>query len=113
MKMFRHVLRVIGMLAAILLGGIPLMIGAVSGLLLRPAWIAYAIGFLTVFGITVLSWSNPDIFRFGELNLKLHSSITIGSDPPLLLNLGYNLALVLLGIFTGLAAKNAYHHAKI
>ncbi|WAC18903.1 hypothetical protein OVA24_16855 [Luteolibacter sp. SL250] len=112
MKTFRNVLRAIGVLAAVLVGGIPLMIGVVCGLLLRPVWMTHATGLLIASGITVLSWSNPEWFRFGALNLNLHGSITIGGEPLLLLNLGYNLGLVLLGVLAGLAARNAYDHAR-
>jgi hypothetical protein len=112
MKTFCNVLRMIGVVTAILLGGIPLMIGVASGLLLRTAWIAYAIGLLLMFGITTLSWINPDMFRFGGLNLNLHSRISIGGDSSFLLNLGYNFGLVYLGVFSGLAARNAYNRAR-
>jgi hypothetical protein len=112
MKTFRNVLRMIGVIAAILLGGIPLMIGVASGLLFRTAWIAYTIGLIFIFGMTILSWINPEMFRFGEINLNLHSPIRIGGYSPLLLNLGYNFGFVFLGVLSGLTAKNGYYRAR-
>jgi hypothetical protein len=112
MKGFRIVFRLVGVLAAILLGGIYLIIGVAVGLLLRPSWAAHAIGLLIAFGLTLLSWSHPDGFRFGQISLNLHGAITIGGAPPLLLNLGHNIGLALLGVVAATAARNAYDHAR-
>ena len=109
---FSNMLRGAGLFAAVLLGGIPLLVGVAGGLLCRSSRLAYVTSIVITLSVTILSWNHPGLFRFRAVDLNLHRAITIGGSPPLLLNLAYNLGLTVLGVVAALAARKGYVDAR-
>jgi len=112
-KISRNTLRVIGLIAAIFIGSIPLLASFICGIVIRRLWIACVAGFVITTGITIYSAAHPDTFRFGGTDLRIHDGIYIVGVPPLLANVVKNLIVAYVGVLMGVTARQAYRQEEI
>ncbi len=111
MKILRTLASVVGLLIALMLGGLPFLLSIVLGLAIRIAWIAYAIALVLVAALTLYSAAFPETFRFGNTDLRLHDGLYIIGIPSLYANLVKNLFFSYLGTLTGWSIRLGYTQA--
>lgn len=111
MKILRAIASAVGLLIALVLGGLPFLLSIVLGLAIRIAWIAYAIALVLGAALTLYSAAFPETFRFGTTDLRVHDGLYIIGIPSLYANLGMNLFFSYLGTLTGLSIRFGYKRA--
>lgn len=107
-NIFWNSIRVLGLLIAMVLGSIPFLVSFVCGIIFQRWLTAYSVAFVVTIGVTLLSAYNPEIFRVGHLDLRLHNGFFIIGFPELPLNVLKNLVLSYLGVMAGLSLRVGY-----
>lgn len=105
-------LRLAALLLTVLLGKLPLLMSALLGLAIRQRWVAYGLALGLTVGLVMLGQESDSVLCWGSWSWRFYHRLPIDGVPALLGDLVLNLALAMLGVAIGRAARMGYLDAR-